>query len=202
MNHPVWQKIRRLGLLVALAAGLALVPGCQSLCTKRLYLHRDGPERGAPTALALLLTNPELVRTATPQAPAQLDAGMPWASDLPHYDSEVYRLGLTALDNGPVYQGQCLDTEPTYACEVKPGTRVVRVSLELMGPWGKRTYSEDVRLTLTAGNCTFLRLDWEALMEKRLVVKVEPLADRYTPEVRSRVVEWLRAHTTGAHTLE
>lgn len=202
MHTSPCNRLLILGTLLFLGAALVLLAGCPSLCTKRLYLHRDGPERGAPPALALLLTHPELVRAAVTQLPTQLDGGIPWGPDLPHYDSDYYRLGLTALDNGPVYQGQCLDTEPTYACEVKPGTRLVRVSLELMGPWGRRTYTEDVRLTLTAGTCTYLRPDWTALMEKRLVVKAESLADRYTPEVRTRVVEWLRAHTTGAHTME
>ncbi len=202
MNKSPCNRVLAAGALLLLSAALVVLAGCPSLCTKRLYLHRDTPEKSAPASRALLLTNPGLARAALASPPANLEAGLPWAPEQAHYDSDCYRLTVVTLDNVSVYQGQCLDTKPTEVCEVRPGVRQVRLRLELMGPWGRRSLTEDVKLDLAAGSCYYLYPEWDALTGKRFVPQVVPVTDRYTPEVRARVLQWLQTHVQGAHTLE
>jgi pullulanase/glycogen debranching enzyme len=42
---------------------------------------------------------------------------------------------------------------------------------------------------LQAGQAYFLRPDWQELLNKRLVLKAEPLPEAYTPLLRTRVID-------------
>jgi hypothetical protein len=130
------------------------------------------------------------------------DAGCPWAEEKPAYETDAYQLSLEALDGVPVYQGLCMDNPPTFACEVRPGPREVRARLDLFGPWGQEKKKEIVKLTLEPGKAYFLRPDWEALRNKNFVVKVDPLPEAYTPELRTKVVSWERTHWKGRELAE
>jgi hypothetical protein len=124
-------------------------------------------------------------------------AGCQWAEEKPSYEGDAYRLSIDGLDGKPVYQGLCLDTTPTYVCEVRSGPRQVRVRLDLFGSWGHESKKEVVKLHLEPGKCYFLRPDYEELKNKNLVLKVDSLPDAYTPELRARVVDWERTHSKG-----
>ncbi|MBI4795619.1 MAG: hypothetical protein HY790_07235 [Deltaproteobacteria bacterium] len=188
---------RALLLLVAVLVGQWLL-GCTNLCTKRLYLYRDAPEkRQAPANMTLLITDPNLARAVMAGRLSSLDAGCPWAEEKPAYEADAYRLSIDGFDGKPVYQGLCMDTTPTYACEVRPGSRQARLRLDLFGPWGHESKKEMINLTLEAGKSYFLRPDSEALQNKIFVLKVDSLPDAYTPELRARVGDWERRHSKG-----
>ncbi len=193
-----WTVAWALGTIFALLAGQLLLAGCSSLCGKRLYLFRDTPEKSVPTSgLALLITDPNLAGALMPKAKGYLEAAGQWAAEQPAHQSDVYRLSIEDLDGKPVFQGLCLDTTPTDACEVRPGPRQVRVRLDMFGPWGHQSVKEVARLYLEAGGCYFLRPDWEALRNKSLILKVERLPDAYTAEVRARLMDWERKNSKG-----
>lgn len=184
-------------LLAAILAGPWL-PGCTNLCTKRLYLYRDAPEkRQAPTNMALLITDPNLARAVMAGPVSSPGAGCQWAEEKPGHEADAYRLSIERLDGQTIYQGLCMDTTPTYACEVRPGPRQVAVRLDLFGPWGHEKKTEVIRLSLEPGKSYFFRPDWEELTNRNLVLKVDSLPDAYTPELRNRVVDWERAHSQG-----
>jgi hypothetical protein len=184
-------------ILATLLAGVWLV-GCASLCTKRLGLYRDTTEKaGAPAQMALLVTDPNLAKAVfTGSGSFQGDGGQ-WMSEEVVQIGDVYRLSMDWVDDKPVYQGLCMDTTPTYACEVRPGSRQVRIKLEMFGSWGQESVRQEARLTLETGKCYFLRPDWEELRNRRLLLKVEPLPEAYTPELRARVTAWERGHEKG-----
>jgi hypothetical protein len=189
---------RALLILIALLAGSCLLGGCASLCTKRLALYRDTPEKAsAPANTALLITDPNLAAAVLPGAGSYQGAGSQWMSEDKVQEGDVYRLSMDRVDDKPVYQGLCMDTTPTYACEVRPGSRQVSLKLDMFGSWGQERVREVARLTLEPGKCYFLRPDWEELRNRRLLLKVEPLPQAYTPELRSRVVNWERGHEKG-----
>jgi hypothetical protein len=187
---------RILLLLVVILTGSWLW-GCSSLCTKRLYLYRDTPEkRQAPAHMALLICNPKIA-AAVLSRPGGFPGVSQWAPEQPSYESDYYQVSIEGLDGGSIYQGLCMDITPTYVCEVKPGWRQVRVKLELFGPWGRESKKEEVKLDLKPGRCYFLRPDWDQLQNKNFVLKVEPLPEAYTPALRARVVDWERKNSTG-----
>lgn len=187
----------RIGLiLIALLTSLWLLGGCASLCTKRLPLYRDTAEKPLPPAnMALLITNPNLVQAVMPGSYTGPASG--WAEERPSYDTDVYTLSMDALEGKVVYQGMCMDVTPTYACEVRPGSRQVTLRLDLFGSWGQEKVMETTRLNLEPGKCYFLRPDWDELKNHHLLLKVEPLAVAYTPELRSRLAAWERGHGKG-----
>jgi len=188
---------RALLLLAALLAGQWLL-GCTNLCTKRLYLYRDTPEKGqAPANMALLITDPNLAKAVMASPPSGLGAGCEWAEEKPAYETSAYLLSIDGFDGKPVYQGLCMDTTPTYACEVRPGPREVRVRMDLFGPWGHENKKEIKKLTLEPGKTYFFRPDSGELQNKNFLLKVDSLPDAYTPELRARVVDWERTHSKG-----
>lgn len=174
------------------------LPACSSLCTKRLFLYRDTPaKRKAPADMALLISDPQMAQAIFPGAGNFPGGGCQWAPEQPAHESDAYRLSLDSLDGKPVYQGMCLDTTPTYACEVRPGARQLGVRIDLFGPWGRESLKEEARVNLEQGRCYFLRPDCEKLKDRQLVLKMEPLPSAYTPELRARVVAWERQHSKG-----
>lgn len=187
----------KLGLiLIALLTGSWLLVGCSNLCTKRLPLYRETAEKPQPPAnMALLITNPNLVQAVMPGSYTGPASG--WAEERPSYDTDVYTLSMDALEGKVMYQGMCMDVTPTYACEVRPGSRQVTLRLDLFGSWGQEKVMETTRLNLEPGKCYFLRPDWDELKNHHFLLKVEPLAVAYTPELRSRVAAWERGHGKG-----
>lgn len=181
---------RTLWRWLGLTAGLGLLAGC-SLCTKHLYVFRETPQKLSPSETALLLTEPDQARAAMPGVDLHLQ-GPPWASPQPSYAAEAYRLSITEVDGQKVYQGQCLDTLPTYTVEVRPGSRRVTVRAELLGPQGQEKFTEVLSIKLEAGQAYFLQPDWPELQKRRLVVKVEPLPETYSATVRDRLINWRR----------
>lgn len=195
MTGRTWH--RGLLLLLGLLAAQMLLAGC-SLCTKRLYLYRDTEAKGLPTSgQALLITDPQLARAVIASSDLNLEAGGQWAPEQPAYASDVYRLSLEQLDGKAVYQGLCLDTRPTYSVEVHPGSRQVRLRLDMFGPWGQEKAQEVTKITLEPGRVYFLRPEYEALKNRQLMVKVVPLADSYNVGLRTRVQDWNRQHDQG-----
>ena len=183
--------------LVALLAGLWLPAGCvSSLCTKRLYVYRDTPQKGLPTSnQALLITDPNIVRVLMPGANLNLEAGGRWAPEQLVQESDVYRLSIDDLDGKTLYQGLCLDITPTYACEVRPGARQVRTRLDAYGLWGHERVKEATRVDLEPGGCYFLRPDADALKDKHLLLKIERLPEAYTAALRTRLIDWERQNS-------
>ncbi|MEW6658883.1 MAG: hypothetical protein AB1424_09505 [Thermodesulfobacteriota bacterium] len=189
---------RALLILTALLAGSWLLGGCESICSKRLGLYRDTPEKAQSTAnMALLVTNPNLAQAVLSGSGSYQGDGSQWMSEEKVQEGDVYRLSMDRVDDKPLYQGLCMDTTPTYACEVRPGSRQVLLKLDIFGSWGQERVRETARLTLEPGKCYFLRPDWEELRNRRLLLKVEPLPDAYTPELRARVAAWERGHSKG-----
>ena len=185
-------------LVVALLAGPWLLAGCpSSLCTKHLFLFRDAEHKQAPSQLALLITDPNLANAVLSKPTGYAEAGYRWAPEQLAQDEEGYRLSMERVDDKPVYQGLCLDTLPTYACEMRPGPRRVLLRFDLFGPWGQEKIKETAQLTLEPGRCYFLRPDPEAMKEKRLVLKVDPLPDPYNPQLRARMIDYQRRHMKG-----
>ncbi len=189
----------RLRLWLGLVAGLWLLAGC-GLCTKHLYLYRETPQKLPPAQTALLIADPQLAEEAVPGANLNLQ-GAPWAPEQPSYQSESYRLSIENLDGQKIYQGQCLDTTPTYAVEMRPGSRRIAVRVELLGPGGQEKFSDSVQLNLEPGRVYFLRPDWQSLLERRLVVKMEILSGAYTDEVRAKLID-LRRKTARTASLD
>jgi hypothetical protein len=187
---------RTLRLWLGLAASLWLLAGC-GLCTKRLYLYRDTPQKMPPAEMALLIADPNLAQAALPDANLNL-GGAQWAPEQPSYQTESYRLAIEDLDGQKVYQGLCLDTTPTYAVETRPGNRRIAVRVDLLGPEGQEKFRSSVQFDLQAGKVYFLRPDWEALHNRRLTIKMESLPEAYTPQVRARLVDRRRQTTRTA----
>ena len=186
------------GTILALLAGQLLLAGCSSLCTRRLYLYRDTPQKSLPTSgLALLITDPNLARAVMPAAQPYLEAGGRWAPEQLVHESDVYHLSIKDLDGKPVYQGLCLDVVPTYACEVRPGPHRVRARLDLFGPWGHDKLTEAAQLTFEPGRCYFLRPDADALKDKHFLLKADRLPEAYTTELRARLIDWERKNSKG-----
>lgn len=182
--------------LLGLLAGLWLLAGCvSSLCTKRLYVYRDTAQKSLPNSVALLITDPNIARALMPAASRDLEAGGRWAAEQLVQESDVYRLSIDELDGKVLYQGLCMDVTPTYACEVRPGTRQVRTRLDLFGLWGHEKVKEVTRLTLEPGGCYFLRPDADALKDKHLLLKVDRLPEPYTAELRARLIDWERKNS-------
>jgi hypothetical protein len=197
MMRELWTA-KGLGLL-----GLALVlslTGCSAgttLCTRHLYLFRDTPKKVMQTSeLALLVTDPELAQRLLP-GNRYLEPGCRWQSPRPHYETDEYSLSIEQLDGKAVFQGWCLDSPPTFACEVRPGTRQVSLRCEMVGPEGNEKAREVASLTLEPGKCYFLRPDCEALKGKRFQFKVVPLPEPYTPELRARLIDLKRQTVKG-----
>jgi len=181
-----WYSKRSLGAWLNLMAGLGLLAGC---CYKHLYIYRETPQKEPPAQVALVVTDPNLVQAVLPGADLHLQ-GVPWAPDQPSYSTEVYRLVISRVDDRKVYQGQCLDYQPTYAVELKPGARRLAVRVDLLGPKGQEIFTDTVQLNLQAGKGYFLRLDWQELLNRRLAIKTETLPEAYTPGLRARVIDW------------
>lgn len=188
---------RKLLLLVAILTSQWLL-GCSSLCTKRLYIYRDTPaKRQAPTNMAFLISDPHMAQAIFPSPGNYPGGGCRWAPEQPAHETDAYRLSMDRWDGKPVYQGLCMDITPTYACEVRPGPRRAEIKIDLFGPWGRESLSEEVKINLEPGKCYFLRPDCEKLNDRHVALKLEPLPDAYTPELRARVVDWERKNSKG-----
>ncbi|MCX5888918.1 MAG: hypothetical protein NTY36_05630 [Deltaproteobacteria bacterium] len=185
-----------LRLWLGLIASLWLLAGC-ALCTKHLFLYRETPQKMPPAETALLITDPNLAQAALPGVNFDL-GGAPWAPEQPFYQTEAYRLAIEDLDGQKVYQGQCLDTTPTYAVEVRPGSRRIAGRADLLGPAGQEKFNDSVQVNLQAGKVYLIRPDWTELQNKHLVLKVEALPGTYTPEVRARLIDRRRQTTSNA----
>ena len=122
---------------------------------------------------------------------------MPWAPEQPAYESDFYRFSIQKIDGRTLYQGLCMDISPTNVCEVRPGARKVTAKVELLGPWGRQSEVDSVSLTLDAGGVYFLRPDWSEAAEKRFRLQANRLPVFYTGDLRARLLNWLRRHTTG-----
>jgi hypothetical protein len=147
--------------------------------------------------MALLIVDPNLAQAAMPGANLNLQ-GAQWAPEQPSYQTESYQLSIEDLDGQKVYQGQCLDTTPTYAVEMRPGNHRIAVRGDLFSPEGQEKFRDSVQLDLQAGKVYFLRPDWEALRNRRLNLKMEILPEAYTPQVRARLVDRRRQTTSTA----
>jgi hypothetical protein len=182
---------------VILLAGLWLLAGCASpLCTKHLFLFRDQEQKLPPASMALLVMDPKLANAVF--STSYPEPGCPWAPDQLTQETEAYRLSLERVDNLPVYQGLCLDTLPTYACEVRPGMRRLLLRFDLYGPEGQDKRKQTEALTLEPGKSYFLRPDCQVLQEKkRFVLKVDQLPGAYDASLRTRVVNWKRQYMKG-----
>ncbi len=196
MRMAKWRDRHLLRLWLGLLAGLWLLSGC-GLCTKHLYLYRDTPQKLPPAQTALLIADPQLAQEAVPGANLNLQ-GARWAPEQPSYQTESYRLSIEALDGQRVYQGQCLDTPPTYALEVRPGSRRIGVRVDLLGPWGQEKFTDSVQLNLEPGRVYFLRPDWQSLLERRLGLKMEILPGAYTAEMRAKLIDLRRKTASNA----
>jgi hypothetical protein len=147
--------------------------------------------------MALLITDPNLAQAVFTGAGRYQGDGSQWMSEEVVQKGDVYRLSMERVDDKPVYQGLCLDTTPTYACEVRPGSRQVLLRLDMFGSWGQEGVKEVTRLTLEPGRCYFLRPDDAELTNHHLLLKVEPVPEAYTPALRARVIAWERGHSQG-----
>jgi hypothetical protein len=181
-----WYSKRSLGAWLNLMVGLGLLAGC---CYKHLYIYRETPQKEPPAQVALVVTDPNLMQAVLPGADLHLQ-GAPWAPDQPSYSTEVYRMAISRVDDRKVYQGQCLDIQPTYAVELKPGARRLAVRVDLLGPKGQEIFTDTVQVNLQAGHGYFLRPDWQELLNRRLAIKTETLPEAYTPGFRARVIDW------------
>lgn len=172
--------------------------GCSSLCTKRLYLYRETPEKIQPPDVAvLLIADPGLINAVLPEAAVTLPQGPTWAPIYMFQESDAYNLSIQAVDGRLLYQGQCLDTTPSFVAEVKPGTRHLEASMELMGAWGRMKLIDNPKLALVSGKVYFLRPEWSALANKQFRLTVEQLPASYSAELRAKIINWLRQNTTG-----
>jgi hypothetical protein len=186
-------------LLLLLAAGLVVLPGClDNLCKQRLYLYRDLEQRSLPpTDMALLIADPAIVAVLIPEAASKLPRGLPWAPEQPNYDTDYYRLSIDGLDDRLIYQGRCMDITPTYICEVRPGARRVMARLDRFGPWGRQSHKDNASLTLEPGGVYFFYPDWQEAADKMLRLKVQRLPVRYDAALRAEVMAWLHRNTRG-----
>ncbi len=186
-------------LVLALLAGLVVLPGClDNLCKLRLYLYRDVEQKSLPpTDMALLITDPAIIAAVLPEAASKLPPGLPWAPEQPNYEKDYYQLSIDRLDDRLVYQGRCLNVTRTYICEVRPGTRRVMASLGLFGPSGQQSGKDNASLTLEPGGVYFLYPDWSAAAEKTLRLKAERLPVRFDAALRANVMDWLHRNTQG-----
>jgi hypothetical protein len=198
MPIPERYSTRSLRAWLVLMAGLWLLAGCvSSLCTKHLYLFREAPQKLSPAQVALVITDPNLVQAVMPGANLNLQ-GARWAPEQPFYPEAMYHLSVEKADGQKVYQGMCLDDLPVYAVELRPGARRLSVRLDLLSPEGQEKLTDTVQLDLQAGQVYFLRPDWQALLKKRLAIKMEILSEAYTPSLRSRVIDRQRQTNPNA----
>ncbi len=188
--------------LLALLVGQLLLGGCSSLCTKRLYLPRETPEKLQPSSQALLIADPGLAAALFPSQGPFPRGGCRWAPLQPSYESLYYRLSLDKLDDKALYQGMCLDIIPNYACEVRPGARQVLLKLYTYSPEGLESFKEAAPLNLEPGGIYFLQPECEAMAARHFRVKVEKLPEPYTAQVRSRLLDWERVNTKSNYTME
>jgi len=199
MKVPLVPKNAAVLVLLALLGATGLLSGClDNLCTKRLYLYRDTEQRSLPPAdLALLIADPAIVTALLPEAAPKVTGGLPWAPEQPFYEKDYYQLSIDGLDGRPVYQGLCMNVTPTEVCEVRPGSRRVLARMKLFGPGGHSGAEDNLSLTLKPGGVYFLNPDWEGAARKTLRLRAEPLPATYNDSLRSKLMDWLRRHTTG-----
>lgn len=197
MQAPLTLRTSALLLLLALLAGLVVLPGClDNLCKLRLYLYRDVEQKSLPPEqMALLITDPALVAAVAPEAAAKLPAGLPWAPEQPNYEKDYYQLFIDGLDGHAVYQGRCLNITPTDICEVRAGARQVTASLGLFGPSGRQNFKDSASLTLEPGGVYFLYPDWQAAAQETFRLKAQRLPAQYDAALRAAVMAWLHRHT-------
>jgi hypothetical protein len=186
-------------LFLALLTAPSLLAGClDNLCTKRLYLYRDVEQKSLPPAdMALLIADPAIVAAVLPEAASMISQGMPWAPEQPSYASDFYQLSIDRLDGRRLYQGLCLNTTPSYVCEVRPGSRQVMASLKRVGPWGQNNVKDNAALTLEPGGVYFLYPDWDGATQKTLRLQAQRLPVSYDAAWRAKLMDWLRHHTEG-----
>lgn len=190
-------------LLLALLVAPTFPLGCatlDSLCTKRLYLYRDTEEKSLPPGnMALLITDPVILNHLMPDAASKISRGLPWAEEKPAHASDAYHLSIDRLDGRPVYQGLCMDTTPTYSCEVRAGQRQVTGKMDLYGPWGHQGARDNASLALAPGGVYFLHPHWQEMATegKHFRLQADPLPVKYDAGLRARLMDWLRLHTKG-----
>jgi hypothetical protein len=199
MKVPLGPRNSAVLVLLTLLAATGLLSGClDNLCTKRLYLYRDAEPKSLPPAdMALLIADPAIVTALLPEAAPKVTGGLPWAPEQPFYEEDYYQLSIDRLDGRSVYQGLCMNTTPTYVCEVRPGSRRVLARLKLFGAWGRQRAEDNASLTLKPGGVYFLHPDWEGASHKTLRLQAEPLPVSYNAALRSKLIDWLRRHTKG-----
>jgi len=199
MKIPLGPKNSAVLVLLALLAATGLLAGClDNLCTKRLYLYRDAEPKSLPPAdMALLIADPAIVTALLPEAAPKVTGGLPWAPEQPFYEEDYYQLSIDELDGRPVYQGLCMNITPTDVCEVRPGSRQVLARLKLFGAWGQKSVIDNASLNLKPGGVYFLHPDWQGASQKTLRLQVDPLPASYDAALRSKLMDWLRRHTTG-----
>lgn len=193
-KRHTWRSLRT---WLALAAGLWLLAGCASLCNKHLFIYREAPQKQPLEQVALLITDPNAVQAIMPGAALDLQ-GAQWAPEQPSYSKEVYRLSIEEVDGQRVYQGRCMDSPPSVLVEVRGGNRRIMVRADRFGPWGMEKFTDTVQLNLQPGRAYFVRPDWQELLNKRLVIKLEPLPEAYTSLLRARVIDWVRKTNKAA----
>jgi hypothetical protein len=181
-------KKRRWWTWVGLAAVLGLLAGCAGLCTKHLYLFREGPQKQPPEQVALVITDPNIIQAIMPGANLNLQ-GAVWAPQQPSQPNEVYRLAILTVDGKQVYQGMCMDNLTVDMVELRPGARSIAVRVDRYGPWGMEKLSGTVQFDLQPSRVYFLRPDWQELLSKRLVIKPETLPEVYNSTLRARVID-------------
>ena len=157
------------------------------LCTKHLYLFRETPPKQPPAQRALVVTDPTLVQAVMPGANLNLQ-GAQWAPLQPssHRDYRLPSREWTARR----FTRACV----WITCRSTPwncsrGAAGWRCGLDLLSPAGQEKFTDTVQLDLQAGQAYFLRPDWQELLNKRLVIKAEPLPEAYTPLLRARVID-------------
>ena len=188
--------------LLAILAALVWLSGCNTLCTRHLYLFRDTEAKSLPPAqMALVITDPNILAAVLPEAAGQVQLGLPWAPEQLGHETDRYRLAVMQIDGQPIYQGLCLDTLLTDVCEVRPGARQILARAYLVGPWGKDNQDNTAAVQLAAGGVYFLHQNWQMIADKHFRLTVLKLAPAYDQAVRGRLMSWLRANTKG-RTLE
>jgi hypothetical protein len=190
-NTTIWT-------LAAVVAAQCLLPAClDNLCTKRLYIYRDTEQMSPPPAdMTLLIADPAILTVLGSEAPKEAGA-LPWTPEQPNYASDCYRLSIDGLDDRLVYQGRCMNVTPTEVCEVRPGSRRVLVSVELMGPWGRERLKESVPLTLKPGEVIFFYPDWQKAAQHAFRLQTRRVPLSYDAASRTKLMDWQRRHTQG-----
>ena len=175
---------RSLRAWLALAVGLWLLAGCASLCTKHLYLFREAPQKQPPAQVALVITDPTLVQAVMPGANLNLQGAT--AGHRARHCSRPTPPRCIVCKSRESTARRFTRACVWITCRSTPwncgrGAAAWRCGLDLLSPEGQEKFTDTVQVDLQAGQAYFLRPDWQELLNKRLVIKAEPLPEAYTP---------------------